>query len=344
MKRTAQIIFGLLLIALSPGSMAQSTPELLPKPANGIRVYPDSVRIEFPEQNAILVFQFKEIKVDLAQIEMFPAQLQLIDQLVRKSVPDMTIPQKVVVRELEGGDMEVRVSENDKLTLLRASKDSLKERLTPGWELYFSTQRTNIFLYIADWAKCEEIPHQNFDLIRSSIQAKMDQEYIGRKRTISRVIYKNKGPMYNDTKFQMPLDMIAFNAHVAFGFFRNSYYPELTLSALVHRHDHFNRPYSKMGLVWENKFFTTSTETGLKGQTNSFLSAAFSFNFYRLDEPFWIGFGGGLLIRNSGDYFQGKTAKFFIETGAKKFTLVPEMYLTNDFKTFSLGAKLSYTF
>ncbi|MDH4058589.1 MAG: hypothetical protein OEU76_07475 [Cyclobacteriaceae bacterium] len=134
------------------------------------------------------------------------------------------------------------------------------------------------------------------------------------------------------------------HASLGFGYYRNYYYPELTLNAMVIRNDHFNRPNLKFGLIYDNKFFTSSTEDGLKSEINSFISAGVYFNMYKSDDPFWAGFGGGLLIRNKGDYFQGNTAKFFISTGAKKFTFIPEGYLTDDFKKFSLGAKISYTF
>jgi hypothetical protein len=51
------------------------------------------------------------------------------------------------------------------------------------------------------------------------------------------------------------------------------------------------------------------------------------------------------LVRKNGDYFVGKTAKLFIthEMG-NRINIVPEFYLTNDFKKFTFGMTLKYSF
>lgn len=318
---------------------------ILPKPMHGIQSHPDSIRVEFQDQNAVILFQFKKAKNDLSKLNRFSAQLLQIDKLVKESLPSLTEPKKINVTETHDGEWEIEIADNTKVTTLRVKDNSVEELLPPGWELNFETSYAKVYLYIHDWEDVTSLAEEDFRSITESIQLKMDQEYIGRKRTISRSIYANKALAFNETKFQMPIDMLAINGSFGFGFYRNFYAPELNLSAMVIRNDHFNRPYTQFGLIYENKFFTTKTETGgYVAQTNSFLSLGYAINAYKLDDPFWIGFGGGLLIRNRGDYFKGNTAKLFITTGSKKIKVIPEFYLTNDFKTFSLGAKVAYTF
>jgi hypothetical protein len=53
-------------------------------------------------------------------------------------------------------------------------------------------------------------------------------------------------------------------------------------------------------------------------------------------------------VQEAGDFnfFTGKTMKFFLITdmGSNKFTVMPEFYLTNDFKKTALGLKINYRF
>jgi hypothetical protein len=75
------------------------------------------------------------------------------------------------------------------------------------------------------------------------------------------------------------------------------------------------------------------------------LSVSYSRNFAK-ERPRWTGIGVGYLIQSKGDLYTGKTMKFFFESdiGSPKINLVPEFYLTNDFKTFAFGVKLKYEF
>jgi hypothetical protein len=317
---------------------------ILPKPMHGIQLYPDSIRVEFQDQNAVILFQFKTISKGLQKLDKFPEQLKMIEKMVRESLPNLNTAKKVNIVETNLGEYNIEIKDNFNSTRLRVKDNSVEELLPPGWDVHFETTYAMIHLYIHQWEDVASLAEEDFSQISESIRSKMDKEFVGRKRTISRSIYNNKALSFNETKFQMPIDMLAINASFGFGFYRNFYAPEINFSAMVIRNDRFNRPYTQFGLIYENKFFTTKTESGgFTAQTNSFLSLGYAINAYKLDDPFWIGFGAGLLVRNSGDYFQGKTAKFFLTTGSKKIKLIPEFYLTNDFKTFSLGAKVSYT-
>ncbi len=333
------------ILGVLPISSLSAQENILPKPMHGILVYPDSIRIEFQDQNAVLLYQLKVAKENLHKLNIFPSQLSKIDNLVRQSLPNLKELKRISARERNNEEWEIEIMDNTKTTTLRVKGDEMEELLPPGWELDFETSYAKAHLYIHDWEDVAALIEEDFSSITASIQSKMDKEFIGRKRTISRSILANNALAFNEAKFQMPIDMLAINGSFGFGFYRNFYAPELNISAMVVRNDHFNRPYTQFGIIYENKFFTTKKESGsFITETNSFLSLGFAINAYKLDDPFWIGFGGGFLVRNRGDYFQGNTAKFFITTGSKKIKVIPEFYLTNGFQTFSLGAKITYTF
>lgn len=64
------------------------------------------------------------------------------------------------------------------------------------------------------------------------------------------------------------------------------------------------------------------------------------------DRPRWTGIGIGFLVHNRSDLFTGKTLKLFIESdiGSPKLNVIPELYLTDDYKQAIFGLKLNYKF
>jgi hypothetical protein len=52
------------------------------------------------------------------------------------------------------------------------------------------------------------------------------------------------------------------------------------------------------------------------------------------------------MVHNKSDIFSGKTMKVFLESdiGSDKLNLIPELYLTDDFKKSVFGIKLNYKF
>jgi hypothetical protein len=94
-------------------------------------------------------------------------------------------------------------------------------------------------------------------------------------------------------------------------------------------------------------FAERQPEGGYSSHINSFLSVSFAKNFSKgYGRPSWTGIGAGLLVRTSGDYFKGNTLKLFMfnNIGSSRLQIVPEFYLTDDFKKFSFGMKLRCVF
>ena len=75
------------------------------------------------------------------------------------------------------------------------------------------------------------------------------------------------------------------------------------------------------------------------------MSLSYSRNFRPGRERFF-GVGVGYLLNSKGSIYNGKTMKISIlsDIGHPKINLVPEFYLTDDFKEFAFGLKLGYKF
>ena len=100
-------------------------------------------------------------------------------------------------------------------------------------------------------------------------------------------------------------------------------------------------------MVTNHLFFTEKSAGEFTTHTNTFLNGTFELNFNRkTSQASWSGLGLGFLIGKNGDYFTGNTGKFFITHTIpnSRFSMVPEFYLTDDFKKFTFGMTLKYAF
>ena len=94
-------------------------------------------------------------------------------------------------------------------------------------------------------------------------------------------------------------------------------------------------------------FLTEKAVEGYNVNTNAFLSGTFEKNFNRKSsQANWSGLGFGFLVNRSGDYFKGNTAKFFIthNFAGSRISVVPEFYLTDDFRKFLFGVTMRFSF
>jgi hypothetical protein len=141
-------------------------------------------------------------------------------------------------------------------------------------------------------------------------------------------------------------DMLELSGGAGFGFLGDKFYPELDLNVRLRFGNRYKSDNHMVSFLYQNLFFAErKTEGGYSNNTNSFLSVSWSKNLSpEKSSPSWFGLGAGYLIQKKGDYFTGKTAKFFVTETIGHFTVTPEAYLTNSFKNFQMGMRLSYTF
>jgi hypothetical protein len=108
----------------------------------------------------------------------------------------------------------------------------------------------------------------------------------------------------------------------------------------------YKENHQRISAHYDLKLFTgQSSEGDYFSQPASFLSVSYALNF-RKDRPRWTGLGVGFLVHNRADIFKVNTMKLFLETdiGSPKLNIIPELYLTDDFKEAIFGIKLNYKF
>jgi hypothetical protein len=324
-------------------------PSVLPKSMIAVNEFPDSVRVELPDQQAIILFELKNVKQKATDIERFSERVKAIQAYITSSLSDVSNPHHVLITENENLELEITITQNEhQKTQLRIKDQEIQELLPPGWEMIWKTKESIIHLYLHDINELDAVSRVDYANMASNLKSEAQQSFVGRKRMIAHTIIKNNETAFRDVKFQMPSDFLGIHFGTGFGFLQNKFYPELNISVTMYRGNHFNQLRQKIGIDLQSMIFTsTGSDHKLSTHPNTFLSLSYGRNFSGANQrQRWTTFGAGLLIKSQGDIFQGNTAKFYFQTdiGSSKLNLVPELYLTDNFKKSLIGIKLKYLF
>ena len=332
-----------------------------------INYYPDSIRIELPDHQTLVVFEMKQFKKDLDFIRNFPVMFKELLEYVQKSTPanfSSTGPYRIDIQILPEGYKEImsnstehsykpvgektliKISHVDKsVTQVTVKEKQLAELLPPGWEVFINSKDFKIKIYSESFEGINGIGTEDFTQASSTLSSDPGIKIMGKKSVQARMVVQQGKVSQNYIHYIYPGDNIFLNMNAGIGLFGDKLYPELSFALGLTFKDRFFRQNIRPSIVYNNLFFAEKTTEGFNVNTNSFLSLTLEKNFNRgVGGPHWSGLGAGLLVRKSGDYFTGNTAKFFITHNMGRVNLVPEFYLTDDFKKFAFGMTLKYNF
>jgi hypothetical protein len=337
----------LLIAILSARSLYAQKPQVTQSAALGVRNYPDSIRVEFPDQHGLMIFQLQNFQKNPDQFRNYLLLINQVADIIEKNSSSINDPKQIDVSVSPEGERKITIRNPETgITQITASEKEITQLLPPGWEIHVHLARSaEIYFYAQTFAELKAMISYNADPLKQLLSSESQKIYQGRKRFIARIIVQKGEITFSSVKFQMPADQLEISGSCGIGYLNRTFYPELNLLVSFRFGDRVNTIKNAYSLIWNNLFFATKTADGkFNNRTNSFLSVAYGRNFGTIKESTWLTFGAGYLILKNGDYFTGKTAKFFFSTNAGKFTLTPELYLTNDFKTFQTGIKLGYKF
>ena len=333
-----------------------------------VRAYPDSLRLEFPDHHAIVTFEMRNFIKDYSIVQAFPATLQNLLGEAKKALPANYTelpPQRLTFRlrphndhsitNTPGGHSfwdteehwEITIEDALPKTHLTIQSDAIKELLPPGWEIHIVAARYKITAYATDFASFEALAAEKFDTIVQKITQDPSLKKIGKNGIISKMVVKNHEVVDSTIGFFFPGDFLELNAAGSLGVVRDKLYPEFSLLTSIYFSDRYGTWKQRLQASFDLSCFTSrNSEGSYKSEINSFVSLSYGINFRggNRERQQWASLGVGYLVRNNGDYFKGNTAKIFIMTdiGSHKLNLIPELYLTDDFKKSVFGMKLRY--
>lgn len=316
---------------------------------DAVNYFPDSIRVEFPEQESVVVFELKRFENHSSFIDNFPATLLELGTYLEKSLPNHQKGEAVTIHVTYKPDneKEISIQETKPQTTILVKDQQIIQLLPPGIELFLQTGEARVYLYIPDRSKLQELAGKNFTQIVSRIREESKNYYIGRKSFKSRFIMQNNTISYSNIMHTEPHDFLYLTASAGVGVFRDKLYPELSPSIGLRFNDRFNRASHKVELSYSSMFLLEKKAEGsYTNSISSFLGISYQKNFGTGNSSVWAGIGAAVLVQETENFFKGKTAKFFFlsDLGNKRLHIIPEFYLTEDFKKFQFGMKLRYAF
>jgi hypothetical protein len=313
-----------------------------------INNFPDSIRIEMPDQNIIVVAEAKNFSQGVEAIKKMHAQLEDLSKYIVDNYPkNEKGSYRASVSFDQNGFKNIAVETRNNLqTQILIKNDQLLQLLPPGWEIFIQEKTYKIYVYAEKIENLKNIVSSDFEMVQTKLNE--SKSFItGRRSVKARFILRENNIEYQSIQYAQPLDMISLSASTGLGVYQNKLYPELTGALGLYFADRFNRASHRVELSFSSMYFAASNSEGYTSSAiSSFLTLSYSKNFAQGDKKTsWLGVGGGLLVNEIQDFFKGKTAKLFlIKDFGNNFSLLPEFYLTDDFKKMQYGLKLHYRF
>lgn len=329
------------------------------------KLYPDSIRVEMPEQNGLVVFELKDFNASENYVRSFSTTLTEVLGYTRQSLSgdlNASKPQRIEVHAGPEGTKEVglgtkpygekkqvtlRPIEPGETTMTILKDKGIVELLPPGWEVLLVAKEYRVKVYAADFASLEKIAAQDFGIVADAMKKDAGMATLGRKSIEAQMTLRKNVVDQQSIQYVFPGDNIGLTLQGGIGLVQGVLYPELSLKLFLSFRDRMRRPNFRTSLIGNQMFFAEQTTEGFQTYVNSFISGTFETNFDRKSgKASWSGLGIGFLVNRNGNYFKGGTGKFFIThtIPGSRFSMVPEFYLTDDFKKFTFGMTLKYSF
>lgn len=315
--------------------------------------YPDSIRVELPHQESFIIFELHRYTDDKKIITDLPARLSRLLDHIEKSIPSaqQQKPQTVEVTYESAKDREnefsIRIISTEQTeTRITVASDAIVQLIPPGWDLTITDKQTTIHIYAPDIERLRQLSVLNLGPVVSHLDTDPDTFHHKRMGTISRVILSDGKITPATTSHRLPGDMLGLHAGAGVGLLQEKWYPEFNFSTALYFSSRSNPYRHRFMFNYDLKLFSQTNENGGHSLAPAtFLSFSYGLNFAK-DNPRWTALGVGYLAHNKSDLFQGKTLRIFLETdiGSQKLNIVPELFLTDDFKKSMFGVKLNYRF
>lgn len=317
------------------------------------RQYPDSIRVELSSLGAVVDFEMRVYSKDKEMIRLFPARLRQIVDHIKNSIPEpqwrdehtvMVTPDKTD-DEAESSNITITRMTED-VTRLRVKNDDVLELLPPGWQVTIRTKRTATHVYAPDLAAIEAITKMTFEPVLTHLATEEKFVHPQRMGVFTRLVMRDGQVVPGGTGHRLPADMLGLHAGAGVGIAGDQFYPEFNGIVALYFANRFHNNRQRIAVGYELKLFSgRSEENTFRSRPASFATLSYGINFSGT-RPRWTALGVGYMIHNRSDMFSENTMKIFLESdiGSEKLNIVPELFLTDDFKKSVFGIKLHYKF
>lgn len=294
---------------------------------------PDSVRIELPEYQSLVVFNMEKISESVHFInDLKKKYLPVILQAIQ-GINDTTMNQRITITTsgigiLDFSDVEklkmkkatykgkevnvmpldlakhkffIEVNEipNPK-TKMMVYGDAIEYLIPQGYEIHIVSRRQGeIKIFAPDLATLKAVVALDLQSVVNSINTNMATESLGRKSLQARFVMKEGKIAYEKLNRRFFGDNLSVNAGVNFGFIGNQHYYGISPDVTVAFKNRFNiQSYKLVAQMNLMPVYTRQADKGYNLNVSTSFSVAGSINLSLFDptsRPAWIGLGFGFV-------------------------------------------------
>jgi|GEM_PF-4705943 len=320
-----------------------------------IHLFPDSIRVEFPQEQAFVIFELKEYEANHTFIDNFSSSLKDMIFYIKKTSADKDFAMtphlaRVVVGNENEKEIEVTATKETS-TKLTVKNNLVAELLPPGWEITIRLKGGKIYVYGKNLESIEKIAATDFSMVTAKIKGQTVQPF-ERKGVKARMIVR-EGMIENaDVELKHPGDFLIGQAGIGFGFVSDAFYPTLGTSVALIFRDRFGRKNHMVKLNLDYMLFNRKLPDGNPTvASNLATSLSYGWNFAKSSGgDRWVALGiGAVSNQSSGNiindkYFRGNTMRVFASFDLiNNFSLIPELFLTDNVNNKIYGLRLNFT-
>jgi hypothetical protein len=344
MKHHLKYFFlGMLCLSYSTHSSAQEQENYVS--------HPDTLRIDM-DNGQMIALAFKNIertKFEVDFIKKWKESINKIQAALKLSTYETPIKVRLTnkLMENEMKDLVDIRPINQKINVF-ISRNGVLQDIARLSEVFFEINNISIAIKLHHLDQLNALK----DIQLESLQQKLLTE----KKSITdkRKAYYLSADLANNTLTDINIkagnvaDFLSINGGIGIGLFRDKIVPDFSLNASIGIRDKHGIQLHKFGLLSSfHYFFNNTSENNYDMHVNTFLTAFYKRNLSRSTlKDNWMGISIGYLVKKSGGYFQKNTYSvgLFLNADQSAIDIIPEIIITDDFKTVYPSIRLGLTF
>ncbi len=314
--------------------------------------HPDTLRIELPDGQAI-DFAFEDIKNAEFDTTFKTSWLQSIIKIQAVvGLKSLNQPVRVLLVnkrvENELKDI-VEIKELDPRNNFYMTTNGTLQDVAKFNQVIFQLEHTKVKIRLADLSYLEKLISFDFSELQEKLKTKKQATSMdSRKAYYLSTTYNSNS--FSDFKISDDgvADFIDLTGGIGFGLFRDKLAPEISLNVRIRIRDKHGIESHRFGVQPSFHYlFDRNPDKSYNMNINTFVTAFYKRNFSKstLNDR-WAGIGVGYLVKESGGYFGKNTFKvgLFLNARQSSFDIIPEIIITDNFKTVFPSVRVGLTF
>lgn len=314
--------------------------------------HPDTLRIDLPNgQNIELSFMnIKESAFDEGFIDNWHKSIKNIQALVAMNRYNQPVRIRLVNKEVENELKDVvEIEELSKGRSVYMNSNGVLQDLAKFNIVQLEYNEIKIKIRLVELSYLAELGKLDLKILQDKLAAKKEEVHFdNRKAFYLRTKLKNNSFTDFTINDKGVADFVNLSAGLGVGFFRDKLAPEISLNmsfVFTNKHGVFNRKFGLQSSFFY--LFDRKTDGSYDMDINTFLTGYYMINTSKSTlKDRWTGVGLGYLIDGNGGYFGDNTFKLSLlfMSDNKGLDIMPELVITDDFKTVFPSLRLGFTF